>query len=134
MIFFEWDSKFVSGSKVIDNDHKKLVELINELYTEMSSGDGKNIAGSIISQLADYSEYHFKNEEKLMKDIAYPDFEKHKAQHKTFAKKVSSFVKKTKKDTISIEVASFLKEWMTKHILSADKEFVNYMKNRIKRN
>jgi len=128
MIFFEWDNKFVSGNKIVDNDHKKLVGLINELYTEMSSGDGKNIVDNIISQLADYSEYHFKNEEKLMRDIAYPHFEKHKAQHKTFAKKVASFVKKTKKDSISIEVASFLKEWMTNHILSADKDLVNYMK------
>ncbi|MFP4556545.1 MAG: bacteriohemerythrin [Bacteroidales bacterium] len=130
MIFFEWDNRFVSGNKIIDDDHKKLVGLINELYTEMSSGDGENVVGNIINQLSNYAETHFKNEELLMKKFDYPEYYKHKAQHDTFAKKVASFAKKSKKDSISIEVASFLKEWMTKHILLDDKKVIDYMDNR----
>ncbi len=125
MIFFEWDEKFVSGNEIIDNDHKKLVGMINELYSEMSSGDGKKIVSSIISQLADYTNYHFINEERLMKEVNYKNFDKHKAQHDAFANKVKSFIKKSKSDSITIEVASFLKEWMTKHILGSDKLLAN---------
>jgi hemerythrin-like metal-binding protein len=78
----------------MDYDHKWLVSLINNLYTEMGKGDGKSIINKIINQLVEYSKYHFSNEERLMEKTNYQYFDMHKAQHDAFFAKVGSFKKK----------------------------------------
>lgn len=127
MIFFEWDKSFESGVETMDHDHKWLVGLINNLYKEMGKGDGKSIINEIIDQLVEYSKYHFRNEERLMAELNYKHFDMHKAQHDAFITKVDLFIKKTKEDSISIDVAKFLKEWMISHIQGSDKRFANYI-------
>jgi hemerythrin len=124
MIFFAWQKNYAFGIESIDNDHVKLVDMINNLYSAMSKGDGRSVIQDIVTGLVDYSKVHFKREEVKMKSINYKNFNSHEAEHDDFITKVSSFKKKLDegRDNISIEVVTFLREWLSNHILTSDKE------------
>ncbi len=127
MIFFQWNTDFESGNEIIDNDHKVLVQLVNDLYVEMARGDGSIMVAPVIDKLVDYSKNHFRREEKLMKSLSYPGFERHEAEHDAFIAKVSEYLRNLKRDNISTDLARFLKDWLVNHILSSDKRFASYM-------
>lgn len=126
MAFFVWQNNFTFGIESIDGDHKKLVAMIDELYTAMSKGEAKAVIRDIVNDLVDYSVVHFRREEIYMKSVNYNDFDAHKAAHEAFIEKVETFREKLNsgKDNISIEVISFLREWLSGHILNTDKRFV----------
>jgi hemerythrin-like metal-binding protein len=127
MTFFKWDKNYESGNDIMDGDHKILVQMINDLYVEMAKGDGKKIVNSIVNSLVDYSKNHFRREEKLMKAFCYDGFEKHEAEHDEFIAKVSHFLKNINSDSITVDVAVFLKDWLSNHILTSDKKFAYYL-------
>ncbi len=87
----EWSENLSVGIKEIDEQHKKLVSQINALHDGMRSGQGKDTLEKTLGELADYSQYHFKTEEKYMEKFGYPDFEKHREEHDAFVVKVADF-------------------------------------------
>lgn len=127
MTFFQWGEIYESGNEIIDNDHKVLLRLINDLYLEMARGDGKEIVNSTLDQLVDYSKNHFRREEMLMKSIDYPYFEEHETQHDAFIAMISKFLKRTNSDSITLDMANFLKNWLSNHILVSDKKFAYHL-------
>lgn len=122
---FEWKDSYSVGITEFDNHHKKLVALINELHEAMKVGKSKEMMGSILNQLIDYTGFHFGAEEKYFKLYNYPDQEAHKIQHKQFVDKVSNF--KTDftvgKVMLSMEIMDFLKNWLIQHISQTDKKY-----------
>ncbi len=129
MAFFIWKDSFAFGIESIDQDHKKLVEMIDELYTAMSQGKAKEVVSDIVAGLIDYTKIHFRREEVYMKTIGYNEFEGHKKLHGDFVDKVNEFQNKLRegKTNISVEVTTFLRDWLSEHILNTDKKFVPAM-------
>jgi hemerythrin len=111
--------------KGIDDQHKRLVELINELYEAMQTGKGKEILSSILERLFHYATIHFSDEEEYMRLFGSPMDKKHEEKHKDFIKKIIELQKNFNegKAGISIEVLFYLKEWLLKHIMLEDKKF-----------
>ncbi|MBN1990305.1 MAG: hemerythrin family protein [Bacteroidales bacterium] len=126
MSYFLWDDKYAFGIDSIDEDHKVLVSLINQLYVAMSQGKARAVISGIVTQMVDYAKVHFRREEFFFKGISYTESAEHKAEHDAFSNRVADF--KTELDAgnvgISIEVISFLREWLTNHILVSDKKYV----------
>jgi len=81
--------------------------------------------GEILEQLINYTEIHFVSEEKWMDEVSYPDLERHKARHRQLVHKVVKFRHEyfSSGRRITGNMMEFLKYWLTKHILVADKEF-----------
>ncbi len=125
MPLFNWSEKFLTNVKELDEQHKKLVSLINNLHDAMTKGKGKEIMGKILNELADYTDYHFKTEEKLLEKHAYPDYAKQKSAHDSFTKKVLDLKDRYHKGqtTISVEVMNLLSDWLKDHILRLDKAY-----------
>jgi hemerythrin-like metal-binding protein len=88
MAFVQWSDHLSVGVDVIDDQHKKLVSIINRLYDAMKNRKGSEILGDVLSELVDYTKYHFTAEEALMKDNAYPDYQSHKSSHSKLVEKV----------------------------------------------
>ena len=130
MQFFSWETKYATGIEVIDKDHIKLVEMINDLYTAMSRGEGRLVVHDIVNRMVEYSKRHFKREELLLKKAGYIHFASHEEQHDSFIAKVASFIRKLEagETNISIELVEFLRDWMVDHILNSDKKFVADLK------
>lgn len=130
MALFIWNDSYKTGINTIDTQHKKLVDLINELHEAMSKGQGNQALGKIMNELVNYTVTHFSTEERLLKQAGYADFDAHKKIHDDFTAKV----KKMQADLtggrkmMSLEVSSFLKDWLSGHILGTDKKYVPSMK------
>ncbi len=130
MKFFEWSPKFATGNEDIDYQHQALFDKANSLYDMVNSGAEMRLGVEIIlEQLIEYTDYHFKTEEKFMTDSHYADFEQHKAMHDALRKQVIDFQTKFKSGDadLSQELITFLKSWLTSHIQQTDTKLAKHI-------
>jgi hemerythrin-like metal-binding protein len=127
MSFFTWQAKYETGIESIDNDHRKLVAMIDQLFNAMSKGEAKEVIEDIVNGLTEYSLVHFTREEVFMKSINFASFEKHKKVHDSFIEKVKVFKQKLEdgQQNITVEVVGFLRDWLINHIQYTDREYIN---------
>ncbi|WP_198264333.1 bacteriohemerythrin [sulfur-oxidizing endosymbiont of Gigantopelta aegis] len=123
--YLVWKDDYSVGIEEMDNDHKKLLNLINQLQTAVNYYTGKEFEEKALNELVDYTKTHFKKEEQLMADNGYEDLEAHKQQHKRFISKINDFIIQYKSDSdiTIVDTLQFLKEWLIKHINGTDKEY-----------
>lgn len=123
MPLFPWDDKLITRHPNIDSDHKKLVDLVNQLFDAMQSGKGKEACGRVLNELIQYTKTHFAMEERLMASHQYARTAEHKAEHAKLLKEVGDF--KVKFDagslTVTASLLSFLRDWLINHISKSDK-------------
>lgn len=130
MPLMSWNDKMSVGVDAFDNDHKKLVAMLNDLFEAVQAGKGKDALGKILDGLVSYTKEHFAREERQMQQHAYPDFAAHKKEHDDLAKQVLEVQKKYNSGqtaTLSMEVMNFLKNWLIKHIQGSDKKYGPFM-------
>jgi len=129
---FQWKDTYSVKVMALDNQHKKLFELVNELYNAMSQGHGKDIAGDILKRLIDYTVHHFSAEEKLMETHKFPGLASHLAEHKALTDKVLAF--KTAFDAgtsnVTPELMVFLQQWLRNHIQTVDQRYSDFLNAR----
>ncbi len=125
MALMTWDDSFSVGVKRIDDQHKKLVGMINDLNEAMRQGKGKDVIGKIITGLVEYTVTHFSLEERLFTQVGYADAPAHKKTHEAFVAKVTKFKKDFESGRIamSVEVMNFLSDWLKTHIKGTDKQY-----------
>ena len=125
MALFEWKNDYSVGIAKIDEQHMELVVFLNELYDSMKAGKGKDTLNAVLKSLMEYTRTHFTTEESLMKLYAYPDYEAHKQKHEKMTQHVLELKKQYDFGQISspIQIANFLKDWLTKHIQGTDKSY-----------
>ncbi len=131
----DWDAAYAIGQSAVDADHQRLFELFNQFSAAITAGETRESANRFLRELADYSEYHFRREEGLMRASAYPDLAKHKVQHDTFA----AFVRKqsTTGDHDREEVQflqNYVEMWLCGHILVMDKWFGEWLDGQAAKN
>ena len=127
--FVEWKDEYSVGIDSIDQQHKKLLNLINQLQTAVDYSTGDEFERDALDELVDYTKTHFSYEEGLMRDNEYPDFEPHKAQHEKMLKKVEEVLAEYEQDhdTAMSNAAEYLKDWLINHINGTDKEYSSYL-------
>ncbi len=124
-----WKDEYSVKIKHIDDQHKGLVKLVNELHVAMLSGHAKDSLASILSQLISYTRAHFITEEVLLQAQGYPELAAHKAEHESLTAKVLQFQKEfvAGKAMLSMEILEFLKNWLKNHIMGTDKRYSPFM-------
>ena len=124
MALITWSNMFSVGVTEIDTQHKKLIDLINQLNDAMQAGKGADVLGKVLSELINYTVYHFGYEESQMSQHHYEDTPAHKHEHKKFVDTVGDFKKKfdTGSAVISVEIMNFLRDWLTNHIMKTEKK------------
>ncbi|HEX8947628.1 MAG TPA: bacteriohemerythrin [Dissulfurispiraceae bacterium] len=129
MALMTWDGKFSVNIKEIDDQHKKLFDLVNNLHDAMKAGKGKEAVGKVLNELISYTVYHFGTEEKLFQQYGYPEQTKHKKEHEDLTKKATDLKGKFDKGdiAITIEVMNFLRDWLNTHILRTDKAYSAFL-------
>ncbi len=127
--FVEWKDSYSVGIDSIDQQHKKLLHLINQLQTAVDFSTGEQFERDALDELVDYTKTHFTYEEGLMSDNDYPDFEAHKMQHEKMFNKVHEVLAEYEEnqDTAMSNAAEYLKDWLIKHINGTDKEYSSYL-------
>jgi hemerythrin len=130
MPLMEWNDKLSVGIKQFDAEHKKLVSMVNELFDAMQAGKAKDSLGRILDGLITYTKTHFANEERYMREHNYPDLAAHKAEHEALAKQVLDVQAKYRAGAnavLGMEVMTFLKGWLLKHIQGTDKKYTPFL-------
>ncbi len=127
-----WTPSLSVGIDSIDSQHKVLIDLINDLYQKMHSGDGKSGVGDALGKLIDYTGTHFKFEEDLFATHGYEDIDAHMEIHRELVAQVVDFQKQfaTGKADISIELMEFLKDWLLNHIKKTDMKYVPFLQSK----
>lgn len=127
--YVEWKEEYSVGINSIDEQHKRLLNLINQLQTAVDHSTGDQFEREALDELVDYTKTHFSYEEGLMRDNDYPDFEPHKAQHEKMFKKVEEVLAEYEEDhdTAMSNAVEYLKGWLINHINGTDKEYSSYL-------
>lgn len=129
MALIKWSSTLEVGIPEIDEQHKKLVAIVNALHDAMLKGHAREIMGKALDEVVDYTVYHFATEERLFGEKKYPRAAAHKQLHDELtatAKKLRADVA-SGKSIISHEVMRFLRDWLQDHIMSEDREFGRFV-------
>lgn len=134
MSIIKWEEKFSVRIPEIDHQHQHLIDLINQLYDAMRAGQGKTKLQEILNELINYTDYHFKTEEKLFDTYHYPHNLEHRKHHDSLRSQVIDFNTKFHdgRTTISLELLSFLKDWVKNHILDEDFKYSEYLLAKMK--
>ena len=130
MSLIAWsDAKFSVKNPTIDSQHQRLVEMINELNEAMASRKGFDTTNKVLEKAVAYTVYHFQTEEELMEKFAYPGRAAHKAQHEAFKTKVAALQRDFSEHDASVprELLSYLREWLTQHIVTVDRELGTFL-------
>lgn len=123
MALIAWSNMLSTGVSEQDNQHKKLIDLINQLNDAMLAGHAADVQGKVLSELVNYTVSHFGYEEKLMAQHGYEDTPAHKAEHAKFVQTAGDLKKKfdSGNATITSDIMNFLRDWLTSHIMKTDK-------------
>ena len=129
MALITWSDALSVNIKEIDKQHQCLVELVNRLHDSMKAGQGNSVIGPILSDLLQYTSFHFATEEKYFKKYAYPEYLRHKMEHDDLTQKAKTLNESylDGKLTITIEVMNFLRDWLKSHILGSDKKYSSFL-------
>ncbi|WP_419796983.1 MAG: bacteriohemerythrin [Terasakiella sp.] len=130
---FSWSDDLSCGNEKVDEDHRFLLELINELYTEIKNDDDEHTIEDTFHKMQDYTKHHFADEEAIMQKTGYPDLEAHAAEHKQFMERLDTsfnlYMKAPNKHA-SIELIGILASLWQKHVGSTDKAFASFLKSK----
>lgn len=121
MPYIVWRGSYSVGIPEIDEHHKKILGIINELYDYMQQGTGEEKYMTIIREMKDYAAYHFGAEEKLMFAANFPGAEVHKANHEEYRVRVDALAKSFREQPEDLMV--FLKDWWSFHIQRVDMQY-----------
>jgi len=128
MPLIQWSDRISVNVNEIDQQHKKLISLLNELHDSMKAGLGQKMLEKTLTELTTYTQTHFQTEEKYMQKFNYPEFEQHKKEHDKFVEKVKKSYEDIKSNRISltITILKFLSDWITNHIQGTDKKYSQF--------
>lgn len=127
--YIEWDDKYSVGIDSIDQQHKRLINLINQLQTAVDYSTGEEFEREALDELVDYTKTHFSYEEELMEKYDYPDFVPHKASHKKMINQVNEVLSEYEQDhdRAMRHALDFLRDWLINHINGTDKEYSDFL-------
>jgi hemerythrin-like metal-binding protein len=128
MSFVEWKDEYSLGNELIDEQHKSLFKMLNELAAA-GPGDKESASYTCLSRMEKYAQEHFRDEEKLMRDNGYPHLAEHIKEHGGFIQQVEDY-----KDAVFAKYAPFqdmleyLNNWLVEHIIRSDRKYVDFMR------
>jgi len=125
MSFIEWTQDFCVSHDEMDKQHQMLFDYVNEYYTALEEGASNDVLVVSYQNIINYTDFHFKDEERLLFESNYSDYEIHKRIHETLVDSAVAFMVrlKEKEQGVEHEIKHFLKIWLTAHIKGIDKKY-----------
>ncbi len=120
----KWNTSYSVDVTEIDEQHKRLFALVNDLHHAMLAKQDRDLA-RIIDAVVDYTDYHFKSEEELLHACEYPEFDEHKEMHDSLTRRARSMKEAYESGNMpsAIEVLLLLANWLNRHILDEDRKY-----------
>ncbi len=124
-----WQKEFETGNWQMDAEHRKMFGILEEVFTEVSDqGRGQKIK-TVLAHLYDFIKIHFKNEERHMRKISYPELQTHTQIHEKIVKECNELLSSLNTMDIKLfekQLALFIDEHIVGHMLQEDKKVVEF--------
>lgn len=132
MSFAPWSPDYETGHPDLDQQHKRLFGMVNDLHEAMARRHGREMLGPVLENLAAYTIEHFAMEESLMVATGYPEQERHARAHAALADQVSTFRQRYAAGylTLPSTLARFLADWLRHHIREEDMALIAWLRER----
>jgi hemerythrin-like metal-binding protein len=129
MAILKWNEAYSVNVAVIDAQHKKLMELINQLYEAMKVGQGQSAVPQTLDELVKYTSQHFAAEERLMEIHGYPGLLRHRGQHLELLRQVEARRRELESGNghLAVDLMMFLNDWLSRHVLEEDKQYAPFL-------
>ncbi len=124
---YQWSEEYSLGIEEIDQQHRRLIEIANQIYEIMNDQwrlDKYNQILEVLGELKDYTIYHFKSEEEYMAKIGYKKRFSHAIEHSAFVEKLNAVDLRDideKQDKYLRDLLGFITDWVVNHIMTTDK-------------
>jgi hemerythrin len=127
----KWTPAISVGVTEIDEQHQKLFAIIDELGKAQAAVPDKGAVLAILTQLVDYSDYHFRTEDDFMIENSYPLFLSHRKEHLAYIKKMGTLIDdlENKGAALPGDILNFLCDWWQTHISQSDMKYARYIKS-----
>ncbi len=118
-----WREQYSVGVPRMDQQHKKLIGILNQLFDAMMNHHAFEVTEPLVKQLVEYTQTHFADEEALMAATGFPGLNEHREQHRRLIERVQKQVALAAgKDLFQpVQLLHFLNDWLTVHIQQEDK-------------
>ena len=130
---YQWDSNLETGYEKVDNQHKQLIAVLNDLI-EASKEGKKDEVFKVLEFLNSYTIIHFKTEEDLQLKYEYDDYAVHKQYHDAFKVNVANFSKRLAEEGSSFDLLGVITEtigdWFINHIKGDDFRMAAFIKSK----
>lgn len=130
MAILTWDTRLETRHPKIDQQHQALIQAFNDLHAAMKQGRGKDEVGRTLTFLKDYTVSHFRMEEDLMAQSAYPHQGRHRERHADFVRQAEDLVQQFQagRTLITLPVMNFIEGWLLEHIQGEDFRLAEYLR------
>lgn len=133
MTYLEWSDDLDTGIAVIDDQHKRIVVMINQLDDAQRTASKVKV-GTVIDELIDYTVSHFAFEEAMLEEAGYVFTKAHKRVHALFIKRVEDYRQRfIGGEDIADELKGLLGRWLFSHIRSDDRNYVEAINDNLRR-
>lgn len=127
----EWDNSLSIGVEIIDEQHKMLIQKLQDLSEAFKVGLEQNKMLKTIDFMIDYTDFHFSEEEKLMAENNYPGLEIQKSQHTEFRETLDhiqeDYMDEGPTKALATSINVFLLNWLRQHITVSDVQIGKYL-------
>lgn len=130
MAFMEWSDKFSVGIAVFDDEHKKLIAILNDLHHAVTAGTDRIELQRICDALVDYTIFHFRHEEEYFAEWDFPETKDHVAMHDELRRQVFEYrnqIRSAQSTELAFQLLKFVRGWLERHILGEDKKYGRFL-------
>jgi len=129
MAFIDWSEELSVKFDEVDDDHKKLVGMVNEIHDAAGKEADQDTLADLLEELISYTAWHFRHEERLMQQYGDPEQFSHKQEHEKLAKQATELYEKFigGDDSVPGMLLPFLKDWLADHITGTDMKMGHFL-------
>ena len=129
----DWDETLSVKVAEIDEQHRRWIEIINELHGALLSKDsGGKLTERILGEMLDYASFHFVFEEDYLRKIGFPELGAHRQLHQSFLNAITEKFQEEKRGelVLNTEVMRLLIDWLRDHIINEDRKYMLFNQSR----
>lgn len=132
--WIEWTPDLSVGVTDFDNDHKKLIDILNTLFAASFACVGDQMLGDTLKELREYTRFHFNREIDFLAQKGYPSVEPHRFQHDKLISELEKLEIRVRQEAegengLSNDVVKFLRGWLIGHIREHDMGYAAYLRD-----
>ncbi len=120
----KWQERYNVGHEALDRQHRKLLDLINDIRDLSEKGPSKEVSFSALNAMVKYAQAHFDTEEHQLEECDYPRLAQQKESHEQFMERVFSMAQDLEDEMLTMgSLTIYLEDWYIDHILGSDQEY-----------